>query len=301
MLKIKKILFPIDYSNCSKQAFDHAIHLAHRHKAELHLIHAIIFNPPMEPLSLNLGEVYDQLQKEAESFIEGAIADVRLSDIKVVKFIKPAISPLSLILDYAKGHDIDLIVLGTHCRGGLGRLVLGSVAETVIREAACPVLAVREQEKPKPADMVKIILLPIDFSQYSQPLIDYAKELAELYRARIQLLHVVEKPAFPALYKIEHLLSEETLLDIAAASKNELFNIMKESKLPADCELHVINGKADQSIAKFAQDHNCDLIVISTHGLTGLEHLLIGSVTEKVVRSAPCPMFIVKAFGKQLI
>jgi nucleotide-binding universal stress UspA family protein len=79
-------------------------------------------------------------------------------------------------------------------------------------------------------------------------------------------------------------------------------NLLKETKGPkVAADFYVLEGRAANAIVNFAESHNSDLIVISTHGLTGLKHMLQGSVTEKVVRMAPCPVLTVSAFGKSLL
>jgi nucleotide-binding universal stress UspA family protein len=89
--------------------------------------------------------------------------------------------------------------------------------------------------------------------------------------------------------------------DIQEKTRDALQNMIKDTPGPdVEVAYHVAEGQAATEIVKFAESHHSDLIVISTHGLTGLEHLLVGSVAEKVVRSAACPVFTVKPFGKSL-
>lgn len=303
MLAIKKILFPTDFSDCAEEAFIEAVNLARQHQAELHILHAIVLYSSFDSFGLNLAQAYEQLQAAAQSVLAKTVADQQLNDITIKQIIEPAISASALINSYAQNANIDLIVMGTHGRQGLTHLFLGSVAEAVIRTAPCPVMAIHKLKETKPTtNTIKKILVPIDFSEHSKHALIYAKELAQSYQAQLQLLHVIERPPLPAFYSWDAIFSPESLPDVEAESKKALANLSREFELSTIAtDIYVINGKASRDIAKFAEEHKTDLIVISTHGLTGLKHLLIGSTTEKVIRSAPCPAFIVKAFGKELI
>jgi nucleotide-binding universal stress UspA family protein len=207
-----------------------------------------------------------------------------------------------VILRYAKNNDIDLIVMGTHGRRGLGHLFLGSVAEEVVRLANCPVLTIREREELQQVDGLSRILVPVDYSEHATEALSYAKEIAATYGAKLQLLHVIEETAVPSFYCMGEVAShmrQEGLRDQAIL---EMERLCDETSGPeVDTELHTIEGYATHDIVEFAKESSSDLIMIATHGLTGIKHLLLGSVAEKVVRMAPCPVFTVKAFGKSLI
>ena len=177
------------------------------------------------------------------------------------------------------------------------------VAEEVVRHASCPVLTLREAESPGTIEAMEKILVPVDFSPYSEEALSYAKELAALYGAGLQLLHTIEEPAYPYFYNpgvtfspIEHL---EALRVKAEEAMDKLLAETKGPEVPA--ERFVATGRPSSEIAGFAEEHGSDLVVIATHGLTGLERLLVGSTAEHVVRLAPCPVFTVKSFGKSLI
>jgi nucleotide-binding universal stress UspA family protein len=225
-----------------------------------------------------------------------------IDQIKIERTHKRGISAAPVILDYAKEFDVDLIVIGTHGRRGLGHLFLGSVAEEVVRLSSCPVLTIRERKEPLPIEELDRILVPIDFSEHSKQALRYAKQIAVSYDSRLQLLHVLEKAVHPSFYPFEKSQFFNLREAVQQKSKEALERLLKETEGPElTAEIHVIEGRAAADITEFAKDNQSDLIVIATHGLTGIEHLLMGSVTEKVVRRAPCPVFTVKAFGKSLI
>ena len=139
------------------------------------------------------------------------------------------------------------------------------------------------------------ILVPVDFSDFSTKAVDYALAFAEQFEARIILLHVVE----PAVYPESTMLVATALDDL----NNDLRQVAQErlSELRrgrigerAPSELLVRMGRAFSEIAAAAADLDVDLIILATHGYTGLKHVLLGSTAERVVRHAPCPVLTVR-------
>lgn len=301
-MKVRKILFPTDFSRCAQQALQQASHWAREYAAELHLLHAMVLLQDYSARLPNRKEINEQLQNVAAAHLSETAQALQQENLNVKQALIRGISTAPAILGYAKENDIDLIVMGTHGRRGLGHLFLGSVAEEVVRLAPCPVLTIRERETPAPVKAVKHILVPVDFSEYAQQALAYAKQIAAAYQARLQLLHVVEKAIHPAFYMgtgPSVLVYQPELKDRA---KEEMRKLLRETKGPeVAADLHVFEGYAARDLISFAETYASDLIVIATHGRTGFEHMLMGSVTEKVVRRAPCPVFTVRAFGKSLL
>jgi nucleotide-binding universal stress UspA family protein len=306
MLQIKKILLPTDFSRCANQALAQALYLAEQYKAELHMLHATVLldDDPNHPDHHfpNKEEIHQRMQKLAKDRMLANLAAQRVGDLKIKQVQRRGISVAPIILEYAREQDLDLIVMGTHGRRGLGHLFLGSVAEEVVRLAHCPVLTIRERKEERPVDQVKRILVPVDFSEHSRQALVYAKTLADFYGAHLQLVHVVEDAKYPAFYMAERFSYFDVAPAVATTAHKELIKFFQEAPGPeVIAEMHVLEGRAAPDLVKFAEQHASDLIVIATHGLTGLEHVVLGSVTEKVVRRAPCPVLTVKTFGKALI
>ena len=148
---------------------------------------------------------------------------------------------------------------------------------------------------------VDITIASPDGYQLHGDIIANAKAIAAEYDARLQLLHVIEETVHPSYYIVGKSSIFDIIPDIQEKTRDALQNLIKDTPGPdVEVAFHVAEGQAATEIIKFAKNHNSDMIVISTHGLTGLEHLLVGSVAEKVVRSADCPVFTVKPFGKSL-
>jgi nucleotide-binding universal stress UspA family protein len=306
MFRLKKILFPTDFTRCAHQALEHALRLAKDHRAELHMLHAVVLHGLVHDSpsyrSVDLEEVERGLEAAAAEHMQTALNGKAVNNMVVQKVKKRGLSAAQVIAEYASDHEIDLIVMGTHGRHGLGHVVLGSVAEEVVRTAPCAVFTVRELKEPKPLETVEKILVPVDFSTHSQQAVSHARELADSYGARLQLLHVFERPVYPSFYAVDrdNFLSQMTEIEDTAIE--HLRRIFKESAGPkVSAEFHLIEGWASTDITDFAVHNDSDLIVIATHGLTGIKRLLLGSVAEKVIRRAVAPVFVVKAFGRSLI
>jgi len=140
----------------------------------------------------------------------------------------------------------------------------------------------------------KRIMLPIDFSQECDRAAEYALWFARVSAGTVHLVHVVTNPADP-LYEPQ----EVAYWDLVPHSEEKaraLLAAAAQRCLPADCprECHVWQGDAYEKLMEAAQRIGPDLIVMSTHGRGGIAHLVIGSVAEKIVRHAPCPVFVVR-------
>ena len=147
MINLKSILVPSDFSECSEEALRYGLELARRFDAELHLLH-VVQDPIAQPwaaegFSVPLFEVVDEWQKQASARLKALVPDADRARVTVVSVVA---TPYAEILDYAHAHRIDLIVMGTHGRGGVTHMLLGSIAERVVRRAPCPVLTVRRPQ-----------------------------------------------------------------------------------------------------------------------------------------------------------
>lgn len=304
MLRIKNILFPTDFSKCAGQALQHALFLTKYYRARLHMLHLIVLhqedphNPAHSfPYPKELHEILKKMATERMS-IDLQATNEDEKEVDVIFEELRGFSATDLILQYADEHDIDLIVMGTHGRRGLGYMFLGSIAQEVVRKASCPVYTIRESERPQPYRRIDKILSPVDFSDHSKTAISAAREVAKLYSARLQLLHVIEDRIHPAFYAS----GKETLLeinpDIVDYSQKAMKRIFGESPGPdIAADFKVVTGPVVNEILRYVHCNNIDLIVIATHGLSSLKHFLLGSVAEKVIRRATCPVLAVRVLS----
>lgn len=299
MLEIRRILWPTDFSEGAGRAFPYAAALASWHEAELHVLN-VKEDGSAEPTGMESSFPVSQDTLTRLLNAEGEPPQhVDLETLTVVQEQSEEESPPETIVAYAEEHEVDLVVAGTHGRRGLQRLLIGSVAEEVLRTAPCPVLTVRGEEDVAPAWAVRNILVPIDFSDASLEALRHAKELALTYGAQITLLHAVEEVVYPSAYGVE----PANLPGPQVINRVEK-NLADLARTEVGYEHVVVQanvGYAPSTILDYAEGNEMDLIVIATHGRTGLERMLLGSVAERVVRRAPAPVFVVKSFGKSLL
>jgi nucleotide-binding universal stress UspA family protein len=182
----------------------------------------------------------------------------------------------------------------------MDRLLSGSVSEEVVRGAPCPVFTVLATDAEDHVPTISRVLAPVDLSDQSNLVVDHAAALADAYAAPLDLLHVVEEAAYPSAYGLDPL--TPALPNVQDRAREALETLAAElDPRPDPVHVHVLAGNAARDIVEFADEQEADLIVMATHGRTGLERFLIGSVAEKVVRRARCPVFTLKSFGKSLV
>lgn len=305
-LEISKILVPTDFSNCARAAFTQGLALARQHRAELHLLH-VMMSHDEDPYSL-VYQVSDQstiLQQQEElcrSTMEVLIDKHDTEGLEVHRHLRRAFAAAPAILDFVAEQGVDLLVIGGHGRRGLRRFLLGSVAEEVVRLAPCPVLTVREASQPLDFSSLGRIVVPVDFSAHSRLAFELARDLATA-GSRLELVHVVELPVYPHYYDILHDQSQEFAFpQIAVKVEEALARFVAEAGGPeVECRAKVLEGPPAASLAEYVSSSGADLLVIATHGLTGLRHLLLGSVTEKLVRSVTCPVLTLKGTGPSAV
>ena len=303
MISIGKILFPTDFSECAKQAFPFAIFFTREYQSELHMLHCIDLDKNKPYGSIvhhfpDIEKVFPSLKEYADKKMTDDIETNEAENLNIIKANVQEKYSSDAILAYSKENDIDLIIMGTHGRRGLGYAFLGSAASEVVRMANCPVLTIREKKEYKPFVENGHILVPVDFSEHSIKALQYACEIAMKYNARLDIIHVVEEVAYPQAYGVAKSITKI----ITEKSHKELQKICQEIvESKVKYYTYAIAGNGPYEILNFAGKNRSELIVISTHGLTGLKHFLLGSVAEKVIRRAPCPVLTVKAFGKSLL
>ncbi len=145
------------------------------------------------------------------------------------------------------------------------------------------------------------ILIPTDFSDYSRQASEYACELAKRFDAQIHVLHVIQ-PLVAAMPSPGAPIPESLLADAERAAEEQLQQwLATEFEQVSQVTRATMRGTPFVEIVRYSKDHEIDLIVIGTHGRSGLTHALIGSVAERVVRKAPCPVLSVRPQGHQFV
>ncbi len=140
-------------------------------------------------------------------------------------------------------------------------------------------------------DEIKKILVPIDFSDYSKSALRYAVNITKVFNAHVYLVYVIEPMIYPADFSMGQIAVPNADLDVSKRAEEELDKLAKdEFPLNIVVDIVVRTGRPFAEIIQVAAELDIDLIIIATHGHTGVEHLLFGSTAEKVVRKAPCPV-----------
>ena len=284
-----RILVPLDGSVVSEAILPMAEALARDYGAELLLLRAVRARtvPGSDALALKrVGEAEAYLKRIANELQGRGLPRVRWS----VGYAKPE----QAIAEAAARNHVDLVAMTTHGRSGFGRLLLGSVAESLVRQAPAPVLLVRGQPSWNPLGITKV-LVPLDGSELSAAILPVVERLAGPLDLSIVLLHVVEPLSPSAMAEVATRLEEMTALREADAEGylSKVANDLQAKGLRVRHEVRV--GPAVDVIQEFAQEEKIGLIAMTTHGRTGLGRLFFGSVAERVVRAATVPVFLWKA------
>jgi nucleotide-binding universal stress UspA family protein len=282
----KNILIATDFSEVSQHALLHALAMAKRYDAKLTVVHVAppeAQTPiPMEPVPVELGW---QRKRGAENLarLEG-FEGLHMFPHKMV--LKQG-SPWPEIRDLIEQSGIDLIVLGTHGRGVIGTLVLGSVAEQVVRHASCPVLTVGPDVLTSLFDheQFRHVLFATDFSLGSMHALPYALSIAEEHDAELTLMHVLEQlEPLPIEY------SKQLLSDY----RKRLWEMVPEdANLWCKPQVTVAIGSAAEEIVRAAGDRQTDILVMGVHSARAAATHLPWTVVHSVIRHARCPVLTV--------
>jgi Universal stress protein UspA and related nucleotide-binding proteins len=296
--KIEKILVPLDFSPASMEALDYAVSLAKQFHAAIHLMHVY---PPDEASSVPGG---GHLLFETAEAIERLNEELTGIHRKHVPTFCPENChirggrPYEQILGVARELDADLIALSTRGYSGLKHLLLGSTAERVVRNAPCPVLVTRKRRQKSKANSktfaIRTILVPTDFSQCSLAGTEYAAFLARTFGAKVRLFHAMY-PYTNYVFVDRAGVRLSGLAEAVEETARQEMDALKQTDflrgVPVQTEL--LPGLAVDEICAAASQPDIDLIITSTHGRTGFQHAIIGSVAEHVVRYAERPVLVV--------
>lgn len=292
MLKMDRILCPMDFSEYSAKSYEYAYSLARHYHARLFLEHVI------QPLNIGLPEnaflgTFSEMDKR---FIEDAQSQFsELIKKSAWNGVQPEVAvmegfPTDSILNLARKQRVDLIVMATHGRHGFDRMVLGSVTEKVIRKAHCPVLVVRKpaHDFVKPLDQdeqvqLKKILFCTDFSAHSDRALQYALSLAQEYNAELTLLHVLEN--------IKDTTDMES--EISRVRRDLESPIPDSARNWCKVKSMVRSGTPYQEIIREATESRSDLIAMGVRGRNAVDLALFGSTTHRTIQLGPCPVLAV--------
>ena len=295
MIRIARILCPVDFSESSQHALDHAAAIANWYEASLTLLYVFPVLPAMDlpPLVLEDSD-RDRLLVAMRKMVDRVPTRVRPEYL-----VQQADYIHDEIVAQASAIPADLLVLGTHGRSGFQRLFLGSVTEKVIRKATCPTLVVPPRAPEIATEgpvQFRRILCPVDFSESALNAVAYAINMAEEADARLTLLHVVElrhsSSQEPMAFEVDTARMRERMVAEARRRLHEL--VPEQARAYCTVETCVIEGAAHRVIVRYATEQRCDVVVMGVHGRGALDRMLFGSTTHQVIRAAACPVLIVR-------
>ena len=285
---IEKILLSADGSDLSKGAVAGAINLAKTCTGKLYVTAVIETNPEYDALAPQLVE---KAENEMKQYLEEVKAAALKEGVQCEVTVHHGDEPYKLIVEDAARMQADMIVMGRRGRTGLKRLMMGSVTAKVIGHFHCKVLVVPAAAKPE----WKNVLAATDGSSQGNKAVMEAITVAKRCGS---CLTIVSSIAADDLVELED--SSLFLKDIAGqviASMEKNIRELKELALKegVKAEGFVLSGSPAEAIATTAKENNADLIVVGSHGRTGLDRLLMGSVTERVIVLSSCAVLVVKA------
>lgn len=298
---IEHILVPTDFSEASEAALATALDLARAFGARVTLLHAWSI-PPFayaEAISWPLTD----FQGAAREALDGVLARTSKTYPKIGAVLREG-GAWEQIVDVVKTRECDLVVMGTHGRHGLPRVVLGSVAAKVVRLSPVPVVTVAARQAPRQAGAAEgaaksksfaRILVPTDFSEASERSIAHAVSLARTFQAQLTLVHVWRMPNTGYSEQLEW--PNEAMERAARKALGDA--LARTQKLYGDTDAVLREGAEAQQILELVDKRNIDLVVMGTHGRRGISRLVLGSIAEKIVRLSPVPVFTVGIRGDE--
>ncbi len=280
----KKILVAFDGSESSKNALKQAIKLACSEGCWITVVSVV---PPYEgDLSLtSVGNIRKAMREPMEKALSEA-EEIAKAERAAIKTVCEEGEPYERIVDLAEGENFSLIVMGRRGLRPLERALIGSVTARVIGYSQVDVLVVPDGS----SIGWNNILLTTDGSKYSNAARDRAINFAKAYGGELKVISVVD---VPSEFYAEAPKAVEDLIKKAKGFVEDVKKIVEASGIKATT--FVGEGETFEAITNLAKKEKADVIFMGSHGRTGIKRLLMGSVTEKVIGYAPCPVLIVKA------
>ncbi|NTV44989.1 MAG: universal stress protein [Chlorobiales bacterium] len=278
---MKKILVPTDFSEQAGYAAEVAASIAKKNDAELHLLHIIDIPNYSDNPSFPVVPESGLIAKQAKERMEEAAGAPYFRDVKLTQVIEFD-TTYQRIIEKVKEDDIDLIVIGSHGTSGIERFLIGSTTEKVIQFSPCLVLTIRERIE---AFDIKSIVFASNFFNEASDGFNKVQEFVEIFGAKIHLLKVNTRHHFTTTrhnqQAIDTFIKNNTI-------KNFTINIYDD-----DSE--------EDGILHFSEDVNADMIALTTHGRTGLSHLINGSIAETLSEVSPKPLLTYKTKHPRII
>ncbi len=286
----KRILVATDFSEQGTKAFDAALALAVRNKAELHVIHALeVALPLFEPYAVVIpADWIGEARRLAQEKLAKALAAVKAKGLSGTTHLGD-VPAAHAIAERARELSADLVVVGTHGHTGLKHVLLGSVAERTVEYAPCSVWTVKG---PRSGAELRTIVVGSDFSPAGSEALVTAAAWARDAGAKLHLVHALQIPT-PLIAPYEVAIPEGVIEGARREADRQLQQAAKAvSGVSVTTELSTTPAHA--ALVDAAERVSADLIVTGSRGHTGFKHALLGSVAERTLRYAPCSVLTVR-------
>jgi len=293
---MERILVPLDGSELSEKTLTYIEIIAKRAHAEIILLEVVPFFWPSE--FKHVREMGDKIDKEASDYLFVRNAQLGEKGIKGEVCVREGHVP-EAICDFAREKMIDLIAMSTHGRGGIKRWALGSVANKVIQTSSVPLLLYNIAVEKVTPFHYKNVLIPVDGSPFSENVFPQAKELVELFHAKVWFLYVINTHLMESFAVLRDSISEKGLTENIQNYFPVLEKRLKEAKT-TNYELVIKKGEPAETICNFAEENEIDLIAMSTHGRGGITRWSLGSVADKVVRGSTKPVLLIRSVRENM-
>jgi nucleotide-binding universal stress UspA family protein len=281
------ILLPFDGSERAAEALHHAGELAHWADATIQVLY--VADTTRDSVTVVEGETVDVLAQKGEDIVEEAAQTLQTLGVAHETDIVQG-NPAPTIAEYAERYDQDLVVMPTHGREGLSRYVAGSVSEKVVRLSSVPVLTVRMQPDETLEFPYESLLVPTDGSAAATHAAGHTLSLAASLDATVHVLSVVddETPGLDVRSTVTGKESEQAATDAVEAVLSEA-----ETRGVTETVSHIQHGTPTEEILDCIESNNVHAVGMATTGRRGTDRILLGSVAETTVRSAPVPVLTV--------
>jgi nucleotide-binding universal stress UspA family protein len=285
------ILLPYDGNDGAAAVLQHASELGQWADATIHIL--FVADTTRDSVTVIRGQTVDALVQKGEEIVAEAEQTLQTLGVDYRTEVVQG-NPAPTIVEYADQYDYDLVVLPTHGREGISRYLIGSVTEKVVRLSSVPVLTARMLPDEQLTFPYENILIPTDGSPVATRAINHGLSLASTLNATVHAVSVVDGTSLGLDVRstVASSPGEEAAIDALDDLTSEA-----EAYEPTEIVRHIEHGDPIEEILACIESNGIDALVMGTTGRRGTERILLGSVAEKTVRSAPIPVITVGQSG----
>jgi len=290
-----KVLVPVDFSDITNAVLRVVKRIVQAHGGEVVLFHAVspaIYIPYPESLSVDvidvkiLQEIEENKKREAREKLEGLVDFLKPLKVKTIVDVG---DPRDLILEAEERENPDLVVIGSHRKGLVEKILIGSTAEKVVKHTLKPVLVVKGFEP----SFTKKVLIAYDFSKTAEGAVEFAIKFLKPFKVKVEILHIEEPIDLPLVEKIGKAIYEKY-----SEEKKKYLEKVKERFREAGFEVSTefVGGRdpAEGIVKHIRRDKDVEMLIMGSRGLSGLKRILLGSTSTEVFRKVEIPILIYK-------